>query len=489
MAWEKHATAIVNARSAAALTDALRAALADASDHRGVSGAVSSGAPATVLVARDTRPSGPSLAAAVVAGASALGAVVHDLGELTTPALHLAVYDTAAGTLRVSHEQAFGAHVDRLANGYVAMMAHAQERDGKGTTLVLDCANGVGAAVAAAVAAHPGVTSTGLTLRLVNTNRSGLNALCGADFVHKKRISPAAAQPHDTANDGDAHWASLDGDADRLVFYQPSIGDITHSNSALPIASLLDGDKTMCLLALHTAALIRTAGMAAELFPLAAVQTAYANGGSAAFLTTSLGGDVIVVTTPTGVKHLHAAAEHHHVALYWEANGHGSILFSAKAREAIAQAAAASGDAGALAAARQLAAIDAVTNPAVGDGVSTALLVEAILRCRGMSVSEWNALYDDVPCCHVACRVADRSAVRTAPGDERMCVAPAGMQDAVDAAVKAAGPKSRAFVRASGTEDIVRVYAEAASDEAAHALARQVARAVHALAAGVGDAP
>ena len=71
MAWEKHATAVVNARGAPALAAALLAPVQDTTVGP---------APATVLVARDTRPSGQALMAAVMAGAAALGAVVHDLG-------------------------------------------------------------------------------------------------------------------------------------------------------------------------------------------------------------------------------------------------------------------------------------------------------------------------------------------------------------------------------------------------------------------------
>lgn len=42
---------------------------------------------------------------------------------------------------------------------------------------------------------------------------------------------------------------------------------------------------------------------------------------------------------------------------------------------------------------------------------------------------------------------------------ERTCVAPEGLQAAIDARV-AKVTNGRSFVRASGTEDVVRVYAE-----------------------------
>ncbi len=54
------------------------------------------------------------------------------------------------------------------------------------------------------------------------------------------------------------------------------------------------------------------------------MQTAYANGAS----TQYLGGlGLAVVRTPTGVKHLHAAAAAFDVGIYFEANGHGTVLF------------------------------------------------------------------------------------------------------------------------------------------------------------------
>ena len=71
---------------------------------------------------------------------------------------------------------------------------------------------------------------------------------------------------------------------------------------------------------------------------------------------------------------------------------------------------------------------------------------------------------------------------------ERRCTAPATMQPAIDALVAAVTAQpARAFVRPSGTEDVVRVYAEAGTQQACDALARDVAAAVHRLAGGVGE--
>lgn len=53
----------------------------------------------------------------------------------------------------------------------------------------------------------------------------------------------------------------------------------------------------------------------------------------------------------------------------------------------------------------------------------------------------------------------------------------------------ALGCAGRSFVRPSGTEDVVRVYAEAATQAEADALAAAVGRRVHKHAGGVGEEP
>lgn len=58
---------------------------------------------------------------------------------------------------------------------------------------------------------------------------------------------------------------------------------------------------------------------------IGAVQTAYANGASTNFLKNELGLEVKIC--PTGVKHLHAAAHHFDIGIYFEANGHGTLLY------------------------------------------------------------------------------------------------------------------------------------------------------------------
>lgn len=60
-------------------------------------------------------------------------------------------------------------------------------------------------------------------------------------------------------------------------------------------------------------------------------------------------------------------------------------------------------------------------------------------------------------CCTL--QVSDRRVIDTTDA-ERKAVTPEGLQDAIDSLVKKY-KNARSFVRPSGTEDVVRVYAEA----------------------------
>lgn len=126
-------------------------------------------------------------------------------------------------------------------------------------------------------------------------------------------------------------------------------------------------------------------------------------------------------------------------------------------------------------------------NQTVGDAISDMLVIEAVLAIRGMTVQQWDAIYADLPNRQLKVKVADRRVIDTADA-ERKAVSPAGLQDAIDSLVKKYS-KARSFVRPSGTEDVVRVYSEADTQENADALAHEVSLAVYSLAGGVGEKP
>ena len=69
---------------------------------------------------------------------------------------------------------------------------------------------------------------------------------------------------------------------------------------------------------------IKAAGIDLE---IGIVQTAYANGGSTAYLA---GLGIPVGCAKTGVKHLHHRAVQFPIGVYFEANGHGTVVFDEK---------------------------------------------------------------------------------------------------------------------------------------------------------------
>jgi len=253
----------------------------------------------------------------------------------------------------------------------------------------------------------------------------------------------------------------LDGDADRLMYY---------FTDADGVFRLLDGDKIATLVASFIGDLVRAAGIST--LKIGVVQTAYANGSSTNYITKTLG--LPVVCTPTGVKHLHHAAMKFSCGVYFEANGHGTVVFNKAALGDIADHMPESpAQATAL---KNLRALVDLINQTVGDALSDLLLVEAILAHRRWGPKEWDGTYTDLPNRLVRVEVADRTVFKTADA-ERCLVEPAGVQDKINALV-GKYKQGRAFARASGTEDAVRVYSEAAERGEAEELAKLVAQIV-----------
>lgn len=151
---------------------------------------------------------------------------------------------------------------------------------GKGpvSPLVVDCANGVGALALAKFA--PLISST-LTLKPICTNTSSapsLNSQCGADYVKTNQRLPPALE--DVLSKGE-RACSLDGDADRVVYYYLTSGEGEGK------FRLLDGDKIATLAAGFIGDLVKAAGLA-EALKIGVVQTAYANGSSTQYLKSAV---------------------------------------------------------------------------------------------------------------------------------------------------------------------------------------------------------
>lgn len=385
-----------------------------------------------VILAWDTRPSSERLAALAAKGVKLMCnvGVSLDVREvLTTPQLHhiVRMHNLCGPEDAWSGEEGYYA---MLTEGYLSLLdahiaANPSTRLPPRGRIYVDGACGVGALKARALGLVLG--ERGPALAVINGPGDGqLNDGCGAEFVQKARRPPRGL------DDGSLlpanPWCcSLDGDGDRVVFHTFDSDGVWH---------VFDGDKIAALLALfcreHAVQALGDVG--ADL--VSVVQTAYANGASTGFLAQAGLG---LIRAKTGVKHLHEKAHGCHIGVYFEANGHGTVLFSESVVTDL-QAVVASEDKSnvARASARALLAMRTLINQvcggttgrrpnvdgssrrvphghcplpsgkAVGDALSDVLAVEAVLRLRGWGMADWGTLYRDLPSRQTKIAVSDR---------------------------------------------------------------------------------
>ena len=113
------------------------------------------------------------------------------------------------------------------------------------------------------------------------------------------------------------------------------------------------------------------------------VQTAYANGASTKFLEES---GVSVECAKTGVKNLHHVALNFDIGIYFEANGHGTVLFSKECIKKLQEENQ-----------NELLLLANLINQTVGDAFSDLFAIEAILHLLNYTMNDWLQMYSDFP--------------------------------------------------------------------------------------------
>lgn len=435
--WEVHATELANAQSKDEQNKLLDALYAKFGVERT--------AEANVTYARDTRESGPILVDALETALKSENAHATNAGVLTTPQLHYLV--RAVNTLHMPGYESYGVPTEdgyykKLATSYKKISTLAPNM--KPVSVTVDCANGVGALKLKQLAPLlDGLVEFTIANGEVDRPEM-LNENCGADYVKSNQKLPANVQPVP-----DTLYASFDGDADRVVCYY------TNQEGKF---NLLDGDKIATLAASLLCEQVSNSGTKVD---IGVVQTAYANGASTKYIEDEL--KIPVVFTPTGVKHLHHAAAKFGIGVYFEANGHGTVLFDKSTVESLKTI-----DIESPAQKQSidiLLALSDLINQTVGDAISDLLMVLVILAIRNWTPAQWDSCYTELANRLLKCNVRDRTMFTTTDAERRL-VTPEELQPKLDQIMKQY-PQSRTFVRASGTEDVVRVYSEAATQEAA----------------------
>lgn len=120
-----------------------------------------------------------------------------------------------------------------------------------------------------------------------------------------------------------------------------------------------------------------------------------------------------------------------------------------------------------------LKALTNLINQTIGDALSDLLFVEVILTHKSWGPKEWDSTYTDLFNRLVRVTVSDPTKFKTTD-QERKLLEPKGLQERIDG-LMCKYKEGRSFVRASGTENAVRVYAEAGTRSEADELAYKVA--------------
>ncbi len=396
-----------------------------------------------LVVGQDTRRSGDMFVAAITAGATSLGADVHAVGVVPTPALaflagtgefragimvsashnpaddnglkvldeHGLKLDDAIedeleqliwraeelggvtngdlGIAREAHDLVDRYRVHRLA---LAAGIHAD-----GLRIVLDCANGSGCALGPEILA-----ATGASVEVICADPDGINI-----NVHSGATDPRALQAAVVAAGADAGFA-LDGDADRLI--------AVDANGAV-----VDGDQVLGILALER--------LGRHALPNGLLVVSVLSNGGLQAAVEAAGGSV--VRTPVGDKYILDGMQVSGAGLGGEKSGHVIV------RE----------------------------HTTSGDGIVTALEVLRVMSTNDATLADLAVRIPMLPQQQRAVKVRHKEQWE---GD-------AALQGAIGEARQRLGSAGRVLVRPSGTEPALRVMVEGPDAELVNALADAIA--------------
>ena len=389
-------------------------------------------AKATVIVGGDTRPSTAELVQQVIFGVESVGGCVHNYGTVTTPLLQHLVHMTNTHHILLNPVH----YYDTISRRFASIMTGNEAKNRYEREIVVDCSGGVGGITMENVE----ISKSVLAVTVINTGTELLNEGCGAEHVHKTQSPPRNLPP------GISKCASLDGDADRLIYF-----------TTQPQFQMFDGERTICLLMLALKRLMSEENCE---YQVGVVTTAYSNAAAVNFVKAQ---GVTVEIQPTGVKYLHPAAKKFPIGVYFESNGHGTVLVQSSVLEELHSKPSS-----------RLLQFLSLANQEVGDAVCDLLMVESALYLLDMNLQDWAELYH--PLCTRALKIPvnDRSRLKTSY-DETQVTAPADLVSEIDTTLEGyRAVQGRVVIRASGTEPVIRIYAEGSSQEAADQLASQM---------------
>src|SRR4051794_18603601 len=399
------------------------------------------------VVGRDPRASGEMLEAAVVAGLTSAGADVLQLGVLPTPAVAFLTgsYGADVGVvLSASHTPMPDNGIKLFAAGGVKLPDDI-EREIEAAAAQGPNVRPIGAAIGRLRSADDAVERYGAHLLNAQPTRlDGLHVVvdCAngaasavAPDIYRgagAKVTAIAAEPDGlNINDGvgSTHLEHLveavrRNGADLGIAHD---GDADRCLAVDANGQIVDGDQliAICALALREAGQLRENTVVATVMSNLGLHHAMRSAG------------IDLVTTGVGDRYVLEALRANNLSLGGEQSGH--LVFT-----------------------------DAATT---GDGLLTALHVMARMTSTGTALADLAGVVHRLPQTLVNVRVGDRTAV----------AASAEVAGAVEAAETELGDDGRVLLRPSGTEQLVRVMVEAATQEHADEIAHRLAGVVAAV--------
>jgi phosphoglucosamine mutase len=396
------------------------------------------------VVGRDPRASGEMLEAAVVAGLTSAGADVLRVGVLPTPAVAFLTADYGADVgvvLSASHNPMPDNGLKLFAAGGLKLPDEIEAEIEAEVAAGADT-RPIGAAVGRVRAADDADERYLAHLQQAVTQRlDGLHVVVDCAHGAASVVAPAlyqgcgakvtaiAAEPDGlNINDG-VGSTHLDGlraavrraGADLGIAHD---GDADRCLAVDASGNVVDGDQllAMCAVALREQGRLNADTVVATVMSNLGFHHAMRDAG------------IDVLTTAVGDRYVLEALRAKGLNLGGEQSGH--IVFT-----------------------------DAATT---GDGLLTALHVMARMAATGRPLAELAAIVRRLPQTLINVPVADRDQVSASPL----------VADAVTAAADELGDNGRVLLRPSGTEQLVRVMVEAATQEDADAIAQRLAKVV-----------
>jgi phosphoglucosamine mutase len=399
------------------------------------------------VVGRDPRASGEMLEAAVVAGLTSAGADVLLLGVVPTPAVAFltASYGADVGVvLSASHNPMPDNGIKLFAAGGLKLPDEI-EREIEAALAEGPAVRPIGAAIGRLREADDAVERYGAHLLGAQPTRlDGLHVVVDCANGAASRIAPeiyrgagaqvtAIAANPDGLNINDGVGSThLDHLIDAVRRSGAHLG-IAHDGDADRCLAVdahgnpVDGDQLLaiCGIALREAGCLRDDTVVATVMSNLGFHHAMRDAG------------IGVLTTAVGDRYVLEALRAKELSLGGEQSGH--IIFTDHAT--------------------------------TGDGLLTALNVMARMATQNASLGELAAIVQRLPQTLVNVQVDDRDAVAESPA----------VATAIAAAEDELGDAGRVLLRPSGTEQLVRVMVEAATQEQADAIAHRLAGVVAAV--------